>query len=507
MSELAYLSATELLAWLRTGRMTSLEAVNYFLERIEKLNPQINAVIYSDAESARLRAMEADHARSQGISWGPLHGLPMTIKECYEVVGMPITSGTQYYNEVTVRTHADVVQKLLDAGAIIFGKTNLPAHAADWQTFNSVYGTTNNPWNVALTAGGSSGGPAAALAAGFTPLEVGSDLGGSIRIPAHYCGVYGLRPTYGVVSIRGHIPGPPGSVSAPDMAVAGPMARTPDDLELLLDVIGGPRTREARGWRLELPESRAESLQDFRVLAWFTDERCHLDAEVAGEYSQLVQSLREMNVTVDEGPPDGFSLDEIFRMMHQFAGSMVSSGLPQTHKAMIRLFTWALGLAPNSRMTKGWSNYYKGMIKSHSKWLELKEKRNRMRALCEKLFEKYDVLLLPVTPGTAFPHNYQNVFARTLNINGRKRSYSDHLPWVALATLFGLPAVSAPIGRSRSGLPVNVQIVGAAFNDRITIDFARKLAECQGGFAVPPGWQAPETPAVVPNEEPTLVPV
>ena len=206
MTDLAFRSATDLVAALRKREISSREALDHFLARAERFNPGINAIVAWDIEAARARAGAADAATARGQSWGPLHGLPMTIKDSIEVVGMPTTCGAPELREHRAVVNAPAVQRLLDAGAVLFGKTNLPIYAGDFQSYNEVYGTTNNPWDVTRIPGGSSGGAAAALAAGLTGFELGSDIGGSIRNPAHFCGVYGLKPSWGVVPSRGHIP-------------------------------------------------------------------------------------------------------------------------------------------------------------------------------------------------------------------------------------------------------------------------------------------------------------
>src|SRR5690606_37586313 len=216
-------------------------------------NPALNAIVATDIEAARERARAADAALAAGESWGPLHGVPITIKDTFEVAGMPTTAGAKELRDHRPSSNAVAVQRLLDAGAIVFGKTNVPLYAGDLQTYNEVYGSTSNPWDLHRTPGGSSGGAAAALAAGLTALELGSDIGGSIRTPSHFCGVCGLKPSYGIIPSRGHIPGPPGTLSEADISVTGPMARSVDDLELALDILAGPDTPAAKGWRLELP--------------------------------------------------------------------------------------------------------------------------------------------------------------------------------------------------------------------------------------------------------------
>ncbi len=280
----AFASAGELAARLRQGEVSSRDLLDLFLERVEKLNPRINAVVTVDAARARAEAEGADEALARGDEVGPLHGLPMTVKDSLETEGMLTTSGAGELAGHVPAKDAVAVARLRSAGAIIFGKTNLASYASDVQTFNDLFGTTNNPWSTERSPGGSSGGAAAALAAGLTALELGSDIAGSIRNPAHYCGVFGHKPSYGLVPLRGHIPGPPGTLAEMDLGVAGPLARDADDLELALDAVAGPLPEDA-AYRLRLPPARGSSLQDYRGAAWLDDPFCPIDSEV-GRSSQ-----------------------------------------------------------------------------------------------------------------------------------------------------------------------------------------------------------------------------
>ncbi len=258
MTEPAFRSAAALAASIRAREVGSRELLEHYVERVERLNPALNAIIVSDFRSARRRAEEADAVLARGESWGPLHGLPMTVKESFDVIGLPTTWGLAELKDNMPTANALAVDRLLAAGAIIFGKTNVPVLLADLQSYNPVYGTTNNPWDTSRTPGGSSGGAAAALAAGLTGLELGSDIGGSIRNPAHYCGVFGHKPTYGIVPPRGQALY--GNVAASDISVIGPLARSAEDLALALDIIAGPDPVEAAGWRLDLAAPRSNAL-------------------------------------------------------------------------------------------------------------------------------------------------------------------------------------------------------------------------------------------------------
>jgi amidase len=458
MTELHFRSATELTRALRRKEVSSAELLDHFLERVAKLNPRINAVVHVDAERARQRARAADAALARGESWGALHGLPITIKDSFEVAGMPCTSGAPELAKHVPQTNADAAQRLLAAGAIVFGKTNLPLYAGDFQSYNAVYGTTNNPWDVTRGPGGSSGGSAAALAAGLTGFELGSDIGGSIRNPAHYCGVYGLKTTHGVVPIRGHIPGPPGALAEGDLGVAGPMGRSAADLALGLDVLAGPDANDATAWRLALPPPRALRLADARVGVWLEDALGPVDAETRPVDSR-----------------------EQHRSYIQLLNGVMSAGFPPDVLARMEAGAGALAASDDSTA----ANSLRGAALKHREWLALNERRTRLRAQWASYFREFDVLLCPIMPTAAFPHDQREIGARTTRINGREEPYFQ-LFWAGLAVNAYLPGAVAPAGRTRSGLPVGVQIVGPYLEDRTPIAFAAQLADVLGGFEPPP---------------------
>jgi amidase len=488
---LAFLPAHQLLALMAAGQLSSRTLLELQLARADQSNPTIGAVVAFDRDAARQRADAADLARKQGEHWGALHGLPITIKDTYEVAGMPCTAGAPVYRNHRPQTNAWAVQRLLDAGAIVYGKTNVPLMASDIQSYNAVYGTTNNPWDVQRTPGGSSGGAAAALACGLTPLELGSDIGGSIRIPAHFCGVYGHKSSHGIVPLRGHIPGPPGSLAEPDMAVAGPLARSAQDLALMLDVLTGPTPTQAStpasGWALQLPPPRAQRLQDYRVLMWMDDPYCPVDSATRDAGAQLQATLRAAGVQVVCAPPDGIGLEEIvLQYFHRLGGAMASAHTPGQRMAMgwlaplLRHGGRLLGAPPYGH------RYFSGCAQSHAQWLRENELVLALRARFVALFDTFDVVLMPVAMGTAFAHDHsQPVSQRRITVDGRRRAYADMFGWIAPATLLGLPATSAPLGLTEQGLPMGIQIVGGPFQDRTTIAFAALLAPLVGDFQRP----------------------
>ncbi len=352
---------------------------------------------------------------------------------------------------------ADAVARLRAAGAIVFGKTNLPAYAADCQTFNPIFGTTRNPWNLERAVGGSSGGAAAAVAAGLTGLDLGSDLGGSIRNPAGYCGVFGLRPSYGIIPTRGHVPGPPGSLAELDMATVGPLARGAADLELALDVLAGPDPTHAVAWRLELPPPRAASLRGYRVAVWLDDEYCPVDAEVLRVLGAAADAIEAAGTRVDaEARP--CSLREAERLAQRLIQAAFSGAYPAEEYDRLRVLAETADSADDSPPVRHARN-----VTARARDLSIAlEARAQLAARCAEFFTDYDVLLCPITPTTAIPHDHQpDVDARRIIVNGTLRPYGDQIPWASLAGLCGLPAVVLPAGTARDGLPVGLQVIGA----------------------------------------------
>ncbi|MCA9645055.1 MAG: amidase, partial [Myxococcales bacterium] len=419
---------------------------------------------------------------------GPLHGLPLTLKDTWEVPGMPCAAGAPEYREHRPEQPADIVRRLEEAGAIIFGKTNVPYLASDIQTYNKVYGTTNNPWGTDRTPGGSSGGAAAALAAGFTSLEVGSDLAGSIRIPAHYCGVCGHKPTYGVVSFRGHVPGPPGTLTEPTLAVAGPMARSAADLRLLFDVLSGP-PRDDSAWSLALPEA-PERLEDYRVLLWIDDPLCPIDHELRQQYEVLEQRLRERGVSVTRAAPQGFALRQFYALYLRGLGALLGAALPARQRHLMGFAGRLMPLLSKAlNAPADFGHFLLGLNQRSAETRQQQERGAQLGAAFSKVFNDYDVILMPPALTTAIRHDHDPLLARRkLSVNGQERPYTDLFAWIALPSLLGLPATSAPVGRASHGLPINVQIVGDRYQDYRTLRFAELLEGVMGGFQKPPGY-------------------
>ena len=484
MTDLGLRSAVELVAMLQKGDVGSRELLDHYVARVERLNPALNAVVTLDVERARKAADAADQARARGAILGPLHGLPMTIKDTLETAGLRTTAGATMLAEHVPATDAIVVERVRAAGAVIFGKTNTPPFAGDVQTFNPVFGVTRNPWNLERTPGGSSGGSAVAIAAGLAGAEIGSDIGGSIRTPAHCCGVYGHKPTHGIVPGRGHIPGPPGTLGEYDLGVMGPLGRSADDLALLLDVLAGPDAIDAKAWRLTLPPPRRRSLRDYRVAVWLDDPFSPVDAEVQARGTATVAALRAAGVTVDETARPVPDLGAVHRCYEKLLWPILSGGM--TAEDVAELAKVADASPPDP--TNLYDRFTRAVTLKQRDWLAVDEERQHLRRGWAEFFERFDVLICPVQPLPAIPHDHEEtILSRTIRVNGAERSYIELIVWAGLVTMALLPATSVPVGPGPSGLPIGLQIVGPYLEDRTTIDFARRLGEVIGGYVPPPG--------------------
>lgn len=478
MSELAYSSAIEIAKRIREREISSREALDYFLGRIEARDKPINSVVTIDADRARVEADAADAASVRGEIRGPLHGVPMTIKDSFQTAAMRTTSGAPELSAFIPKEDAWPVARLREAGAIIFGKTNLPIYAGDLQSYNEVFGTTNNPYDVSRTPGGSSGGSSAALACGFTPLELGSDIGGSIRLPSHMSGVVGHKPSYGIVPAHGQIPGPPGTLTMADLAVAGPMARSVDDLELGLDIIAGPNRWEHPAWQLKLPPPRSRTLKGYRVAAWLDDPFCRVEPEVRELLEKAANALTAAGVRVDHQARPGFTLEKVVDTFFTLLQAALAGGVDRD-----RLEEYALASGDSSA-----ARTKRLLAIRHREWLSYNERRLQMRKRWEEFFENWDAMLLPVTPCPAIPHDHSEPMAsRVALVGGEQRPYWDLTAWMAPAGACYLPVTVIPVGRVSNGLPVGIQIVGPYLHDRTTLDLARHLLPLVGGCPRPAG--------------------
>lgn len=480
MTEVHFQSASELTGQILSKNISSLELTDLFISRIESLDEQFNAVVVRDFERARDSARMADQRLAKNEIVGPLHGLPMTIKESFDIAGLPTTWGVPEFEKNIPDTDANVVQKLKASGAHFMGKTNVPKMLDDIQAYNPIYGTTNNPWDLTRTSGGSSGGSAAALAAGLTGLEVGTDIGGSIRSPAHFCGVFGHKPTWGIVSTVGHSLREPAPML--DLAVGGPLARSAADLELALSTIGGPGPLEASGWKLDLPASRHQTIGDFRVAIWPDDKYAPVSREIAERISQLADTLTKLGCKVsDTARPDINPKqihDDYQNLLHSQMAAAVSQERYERNQQYAARFEQE-DVSPQAVMSRA-------MVLTHADWLRASARRHATRYAWREFFAQWDILICPQTATTAFPHDHRKYGERTFDVDGETQWYFQQIFWSGLITTPLLPSTVVPTGPSAAGLPIGVQCVSDAYQDYTCIEFAKLLTQEFGGFTPPP---------------------
>jgi amidase len=456
-------SATELAAAIRTKQISSRELLDLYLDRIDRLNPEINAVVTLDVERARAAAAAADQRIAGDEFVGPLHGLPITIKDAIEVAGLRSTGGATELTDHVPAVDAPAVAALKAAGAIVFGKTNLPRWSGDLQSYNEIFGTTNNPWDHTCGPGGSSGGAAAAVACGLTSFELGTDIGGSVRIPSHFCGVFGLKPSYGVIPQRGYLDRVNGGITDADINVFGPIARSADDLALLLGVMAGAEPERAIAWRLELPAPARETLAGARIAVHFEDPACAIDSEYLSILRRMADHLADAGAKVEEATLP-VPIEEQRNMFNALIVGAIAPSMPD--------------------------EVADTMAGSHLAWLRLQDERARMAAKWASWFagRGIDALLCPVTPTAAFPHNQDGDFlSRTIKVNDEDRSYLENTFWTGLIGVIGLPSAVPPLQHTSAGRPVGVQVVTPYLHDRSAVALGELIAEVAGGgYQIPP---------------------
>ena len=479
--DLSYATAAGLVAALGAGEISSCELLDHVVGRIESVNPPLNAVVTLDLDGARRAAELADQAHARGEPLGPLHGLVMTVKDVWETKDVRTTSGAPALRDHVPPSDAVAVARLRDAGAVIVGKTNTPLYAGDNQTFNEVFGQTNNPWDLERTPGGSSGGSAAVVAAGISPLELGSDIGGSVRAPAHYCGVYGLKPTWGIVPSRGHIPGPPGSLLETDVNAGGPLARSVGDLALALSVLAGPLDEDGAAWRLEMPPGEPVAhLEALRLAVAFDDDDFPIGSEVQTALRALVDRLSDEGAKVDEVAlpvPVAEGADTWSRMVLPIIGIMVPD-------EVVEAFATFDPDDPDPSVRSG--AHIALRYRDHA---QADQRRQEQRARWAACFEQYDAFLTPIQPTVAFLHdNERSIVERSIDVDGRPVSGMDLTAWPGAVGAMLLPAAVIPAGRSPNGLPIGVQIVGPHLHDRRLLRIAALVDEAGPGFSPPPGY-------------------
>lgn len=488
MNEPAFLSSVAQAALIRSGKISSRELLQYFLERVERFNPELNAIVSTDIEQAKKRAGEADRALSRKEVWGPLHGLPVTIKDTLEAEGLPCTSGAPKLKDYVPQRNADGVQAFVDAGAVVFGKTNVPVYGGDFQSYNDVYGQSNNPWDVSRSPGGSSGGAAAALSAGLSALDMGSDTGGSIRTPAHFCGIYGHKPSYGIVPRKGHIPPAPGILPGAytrevDLMVVGPLGRSISDIEMAMDLLVRPEEPDRRAWSVNLPPPRKPSLSDYKIGVWLDDPACPVDSAVGDTLQDAVDRLCRHGAGIEQARP-AIDFADSHAVYLNLLGAVMGAGTPD--KMFNKWLDEAGSLPPEDKSYL--ARHLRGATQRHRDWAQQDVMRQQLRQKWADFFGAYDVLICPPCPVAAMAHDHQPLYDRRLLINNQDRPYMDVVAWAGLASVAKLPATVLPVGRTPEGLPVGMQLIGPYLEDRTPIHVTRLMTLVFGGFSPPPGF-------------------
>ena len=479
MLETPFRSATELVRDIKSGRTTARALLELYLQRGDQYNPAINAVVVQNREAARTRADAADAAWVNGLDWGPLHGLPMTVKESYNLVGHPTTWGHPSRRGHVADSNALCVQRLIDAGANVFGKTNVPIDLADFQSYNAVYGATGNPWDTARTPGGSSGGSAAALAAGLTGLEMGSDIGGSIRNPAHFCGVFGHKPSWGLVPSAGHSLGDTKTVV--DIAVVGPLARSAADLELALRLIAEPNQLDSDGIAFGL-RPLAKPLSALRIGVWDSDPICPASHDVRARVAKVAAVLAEAGAQIDSSARPAFACEHSHRVFQGLL--MAAMGSRIAAPAFAELVAQANRLVPNDDSER--ARVLRAQTMRVNDWTALNEARAGLRLAWQIFFKQHDFMITPIMPSSAFVHDHGAFGGRMISVDGQALPYFRQTFWAGLAGVSLLPATIVPTGPDAAGLPIGVQIIGPMWGDLQTIQLAQHLERLGFAFQAPP---------------------
>ena len=457
MNEILFSSAAELAAAIRAREVSASEVLEAHLAQIARHNPALNAVVTLDIEGARSRAKQADDALARGEVWGPLHGVPFTLKDAHATAGMRTTTGFAPLDHVPEQD-STVTARLKAAGGILMGKTNVAEMLGDpAQSDNPIFGRTNNPWDVERTPGGSSGGAAAAVAAGMAAFDTGTDLSGSLRTPAHFCGLFGLKPTEHRVSLAGLIPGLPPPPSVRIMSCIGPIARTVEDLALLYQIIAGPDGRDTDVAPVPVGELPALELSGLRVAVAPTFGGLPVAAEIREAVEALGRQLQSRGAAVEAAKLPDRDLSQDLMGAGELIGMMVGAFDPSQDGPPTTLAQYLEALGRRDESLRAW----------------------------EQFFDAYDVLICPPSIVAAFPHCETGA---PLHVDGREEIY-----WLVSAhsTMFnytGHPAAVLPYTRDRDGMPIGVQLVARRWDDARLLGIARAVAEMAGGFRQPPGY-------------------
>lgn len=492
MSELTFLTAHRLADLIREHKVSSVEVLENHLNQIAKHNQSLNAIVTLDEDQARRRAREADESLARGEIWGPLHGVPVTIKDVFETKGMRTTSSFKPLASYVPQQDATVVARLRAAGSIILGKTNTPEMAGDEQTNSPLFGRTNNPWNIERTPGGSSGGSAAAVASGMTPLDIGSDIGGSVRNPAHFCGVFSLKPSDYRVPFTGHIPPPPGSKGRGLLRAfltPGPLARSVEDLRLALTIIAGPDEREWEVPPMPLVAPPPRKLHELRF-AWCDDFGVPVSTEIRKALADLAAELTRLGCRVERRVPSDFDFSQALQTYGELKQAVFSVRATPLH---LPRFLWRAisgRVSDSNPTTRGLLRGAGTNLKGYARALS---RRDVYVQKMDRFLDDWDAWLCPVAALPAYPHvqsrNTIEQLRATVEVDHRKIPYLMATSmYTGLFNLTGNPVVVLPLARTTDGLPIGLQVVGKRWDDMALLDVAEQLTQVTGQFRQPPGF-------------------
>lgn len=474
-----YSTAAQMITALRKRDVSAAELAELHIARIEAQDDRLNAIPVRTFERARAAAERADKRLDAGDR-ALLLGVPMTLKESTLTEGLPQTAGLEAFKGYLPDHDGPIAARVLGAGAGLLGKTNIPVALGDWQADSPVYGRTNNPWDLSRTPGGSTGGGAAALAAGMTPLEVGSDIGGSIRVPGAYCGVYGHRPSETAIPKSGSFPMADLPNPASLMGVQGPLARSAGDLELLFRVLSGPEAGEDVAWKLALPAPRHNKLGDFRVAVIGSVLDTHPSSEMTARLDELVRLLTKEGARVEVAQPE-LDMNAYFHDYSRLLNVIVSQGTPADERAKRAKDLRDSGDPVNMAQADG-------LDMDAGSFLMLVNRRETARLAWRKFFENYDVVIAPMALDAAFPHEDRIFHERTLTVDNTTLPYYFNILFPMLAIFPGLPSTAFPAGLNAQGLPLGLQAIGPYLEDLTTIRFAQLLEKAWYRFEAPPGY-------------------
>ncbi|MFI9503634.1 amidase [Nocardia sp. NPDC052566] len=484
MPGLEFATLREQVAALQAKTISATELLELSIARIEKFDDKVNAVVVRDFERARAAAKQADAALARG-ELAPLLGVPVAVKESFNMAGLPTTWGFPDAAGWQPAEDAPLVTRVKAAGGVIVGKTNVPRALHDWQSYNDIYGTTSNPWDLTRSPGGSSGGSSAALAAGYVALALGSDIGGSLRVPAHFCGIYAHKPSRTLLPGRGNTPPRTPALPAPqDLPVVGPMTRSAADLTLATLLLAGPDEVEAVAYQLALRPPRSTEFGNFRVLVIDSHPLLPTSAVVRAGFDRIAQGLEKAGATVARSSE---LLPDLALTAKTYLTLLISQFAADTDVDTYQALRTAMADIPDDDTLE--TVMRRAFLAGHGDWIRADRVRIDLTDKWRRLFTEFDVVLTPVTPTPAFPHDHSDLDTRTIDIDGTTYPYNYHLIWASIATLIGLPATAAPIGRTPEGLPFGMQIIGPYLEDHTTLQFAELIEQEFGGFTPPPGFE------------------